>query len=121
MRYATLLSLTLWLGIEDVSGLWEMVWDLNARYDAGRDGLNRAASLGVIFDLCERGWVRLYRCHEPYGDLEVVPRDDVYPLLLKESSWDEPAASALSVRFETTDAGKVAYQRLTMQQPGDGT
>jgi hypothetical protein len=121
MSYAQLLLLALWLGIEDVSGLWEVVWDLNARHDAGRDGLNRAASLGVMFDLYERGWVTFYHCHEPYGDLEAVPSDNVYPLLLEDASWVEPAPLALSIRFETTDAGKTAYQSMAQQQPDDGT
>ena len=117
MSHSSLLMHALWLGIEDFSGLWEVEWELNVRHEAGRGGVNRVAALGLVFELYERGWVELFRCQEPYGALDVVPRDEVRGLLVSAASWEEPTAHGVSVRFGTTEAGTTAYLELERAEP----
>jgi len=100
----------LWLGIEDYAGLWEAVWQLRTLdQDAGESGLiNRART--SLRQLLSHGFVSVYRCQEPYGEVVEVEAWEVASVLEADKSWREPLSQAFSYRFGATPAGEVAYR-----------
>ena len=98
----------LWLGIEDYSGLWEVVRELNTIHPEGRGGINEAAAQGAMIDALQRGWVRLHWSTEMTGDLELIPEEQHLAVALDRASW-EPSGER-TIRFETIEAGRAAHQ-----------
>lgn len=100
------------LGIEDFSGLWEVIWEFHTRYpDLGEEAAN-ASALEAVMALLGRGYVRLHRCREPYGEMLEIAAEEQRALIVNPANWEPPASGTLSIRFETTPAGEVAYRTL---------
>lgn len=99
----------LWLAIEDCPGLWEATWQLQTdhpEFDAART-VTRA--MAVVNELLERGFVRLYRCQEPYGELSLIDNGHVSDVLAEAANWNEPGPGSVSIRFGATPAGEEAF------------
>ncbi|MFE7404990.1 hypothetical protein [Isoptericola sp. NPDC057559] len=107
----------LWLGYEDVSGLWEVSWEDGDDAAPGRTAWDRR--VGLLVDLLRSGLIEL--AVGPWSsDFDTSRRltaDDVPEALADPRSWQGPDPDdedgAPVVRFRTTDAGFAAYRAAT--------
>lgn len=99
----------LWLAIEDYAGLWESVWQLRTLHPEYGDAELAHLAQAIVTRFFEDGLVRLYRCHEPYGELSPIEDSQTAGILLSDEHWLEPAAYAVSIRYSATDAGENIY------------
>jgi len=109
MSTPELLKHILWLAIEDYSGLWEVVWEINSRYGELSETERMVLARQVVRDLASRGWVALYRCQEPYGDMVPLSLEEYERVLLNPANWVQPTADSVSIRISATEAGERAY------------
>lgn len=109
MSTSELLKCILWLAIEDYSGLWEVVWEINSRYGELSETERLVLARQVVRDLASRGWVALYRCQEPYGDMVPLSPEEYDEVLLNPANWEPPTADSVSIRIGATEAGERAY------------
>lgn len=101
----------LWAAIEDYAGLWELVWELNSiELPEGQEPASPARR--VVRDSLERGWIALYRCQEPYGEMTPVAADSAVQLLDDDRNWAEPEKDTISVRVHATEAGAQASKPM---------
>lgn len=100
----------LWLAIEDYSGLWEAAWQLQTDHPDFDSAHAATRAKTVVNELLERGFVRLYRCQEPYGELSVVDNEQVHDVLAEPANWVEPEPESMSIRFGVTPAGEEAFR-----------
>lgn len=100
----------LWLGLEDYAGLWEAVWQLRTldQHVGESELINRARK--SLRQLISRGFISVYRCQEPYGEVVEVGVPELGAILTSDESWREPMPDAVSFRFGTTPAGEFAYK-----------
>lgn len=101
----------LWLGIEDYSGLWEAVWELNTRAPE-EETSNAALARRSLQDYLRQGWIELFECEEPEGDLRQLSTTAAMAALQRDGAWKEPAPGTRSIRFSTTPKGESAYAEL---------
>jgi len=101
----------LFLGIEDLSGLWELTWEDSFSSLPGDERITLARR--VIESLLNRGLVRLVRARDPGNrPVEELEQEEWQRALADPQSWEEPGPQSgpITVRFETTAAGEAAYQ-----------
>jgi hypothetical protein len=110
MTMSDAVSRTLWLAIEDYSGLWEAVWELNTARPAAPADSNRSIAREAVEYLLEREWVQIYRVREPDGSPTPVTADEARRLLDTPSSWEPPCAGGTSIRIGATEKGEEAYR-----------
>jgi len=101
----------LWLAVEEYAELWEVVWQLRSLRPRDSEADLGQVATTVVAGLLQRGWVNLYRCEEPYGELFEIPRDEAEGLLADEASWCEPAAEKVSIRIGATASGEEVYRQ----------
>jgi hypothetical protein len=106
------LRATLWLAIEDFSGLWEVVWDMRARQTSEDDQSLIQAAREVVAELLRRGWIDLYRSQELYGELVKIEATEATRVILTPEAWQPPTKGAFSVRLGATPEGESAYNNL---------
>jgi hypothetical protein len=111
MMVADPLPIVLWLAIEDYSGLWEIVWELNTRSPEDRASNGRRAR-ETVRELLQRGFLDLYWTDEPYGDPVRIPAPEIDAVLDTDEYWDAPTAGVRSVRIGATEAGEEGYELL---------
>ncbi len=99
----------LWLAIEDFSGLWETVWQLRSLGPDVDDEVLAQRARNAVAHLLRSGWVDVYRCDEPYGELSLISTDEAVVSLDQPSAWDEPQAGRVSLRIGATENGREAY------------
>lgn len=103
----------LWLGIEDYSGLWEILWDLKTQDPLLSEGESYEMARDALQTSIKEGYLKLYRCQEPYGELTEIPSEQAYSLVQDPKNWQEPQANSLSLRIGTTETGQEIYRGLT--------
>jgi hypothetical protein len=101
------LRTVLFLGIEDRSGLWEIRWEREFFFKPREEQIQIAAD--ALKQLLAQGLVRLYRCQEQDRSFHEVGEEEWERVLSDANSWGEPGPDSVSIRFETTTAGKQAY------------
>jgi hypothetical protein len=109
----------LWAGVDDWTGLWEVVWDIQTKWPelAGHPAEEMARSL--LRGLLAQGLVYLcYFKHEGNSE-RPVGTEEAYELMENEENW-LPVADREHVRFATTEAGEKEMHRLEKQlfKPG---
>ncbi len=111
MENKKILYKILLLAYEDYSGLWEVFGE--AQDILGQISEDEIISYGSkgVFELINRGWIRLYWCKEPLCNEIVTPIDqNLYcEVLVTKKYWDEPEKNEISVRFLATEEGEKAY------------
>ena len=108
MKEPDILNDILWLAIEDVSGLWEVLWDLKSHYPTMPENERKAISLHTVRELIQRKWIELYSCKEPGGEPKKLPDESVDTTLIDPRNWQEPKPGIISIRIGATDAGRRA-------------
>ncbi|HEV7935273.1 MAG TPA: hypothetical protein VGP70_23545 [Actinomadura sp.] len=102
----------LWAAIEDYSGLWEIVWELNTLDPEGAEKQHIQMSKAIVRDFLNRDWVQLFWCQEPYGGVTLIAEKEIGQVLADAASWMPPDPEAVSVRVSATDAGERMYDQL---------
>lgn len=93
--------------VEDYTGLWEILWQLNTDYPEKPPEANRRMAADAIVSLAERGLIALYLGAEfPAGARRIEPAE-VSSVLDADAHWNEPAAHAEHVRLAATDSGEL--------------
>lgn len=106
MKERDILNDVLWLAIEDVSGLWEVLWDMKARYPTMVEDERKAVALRAVRDLIRREWIELYSRKEPGGEPLKLPQTGLDTVLGDAGNWREPEPGTISIRIGATDAGR---------------
>jgi hypothetical protein len=101
----------LWLGIEDYSGLWEVVWELNTLRDDKTPAENRATAQEIVTELLEKDLIQIFQCEEPDGSPVAVPMGVAKKILETDSAWEPPGFNGVSWRIGATDKGERAYNK----------
>lgn len=96
----------LWLAIEDISGLWEVLWDLKSHYPTMSEAERKASAIDAVRELIQSRLIEVYSCREPAGDPKKMADSAVEQALLDSKNWQEPDAGAVSIRIGATDAGR---------------
>lgn len=108
MKESEILNDVLWLAIEDVSGLWEVLWDLKSHYPTMPDKERQDIALRTVRELIDRDWIELYSCKEPGGEPLKLAESDFDTILLDAKNWSEPVPGSISFRIGATDTGHSA-------------
>jgi hypothetical protein len=98
----------LWSGVEDYSGFWEILWEFNVSYPDISDSQKRQKIVEIVEDLLYQGWLNLFWCKEPYGDLSIVNDEQAKELLSNPLLFDVPEEGEFSLRIRTTLLGSEA-------------
>lgn len=105
------LRTVLWAAIEDYVGLWAVVWELNSIALPDGEDPGQLARM-ITRDLIDRGWVEVYRCVQPYGEMTPVDAGTVPRLLGDNSNWLEPQRGTVTLHLSATETGAGAYRTL---------
>jgi len=106
--------LVLDLAVDDYTGLWEIVWGIEAS-DPNAD-MPTAVKLarGAVEALLERGYIEVYEGSNFNGDEHRVSQSERRAVLATEAYWNPPlAADFAHVRVGATKAGEHAYETGT--------
>ena len=99
----------LWLGIEDFSGLWEVVWELNTLMPDRDPAQNRDLARDIVHGLLAEGLVQIFQCKEPDGQQVAVSLETAEEVLAGDEAWEPPEFNGLSWRIGATEKGSEAY------------
>jgi hypothetical protein len=92
--------------VEDYTGLWEILWQLNTDYPETPPEENRRIAARAIASLADRGLVDLYLGTAfPAGARRIDPAQRGQ-IMHVDAYWNEPAPHAEHVRLAATDAGE---------------
>ncbi|MFW9928262.1 MAG: hypothetical protein ACFFD1_02615 [Candidatus Thorarchaeota archaeon] len=104
-------KLVLWAAIEDYCGLWEIPWELKNLQNSFNESQLKILSLEIIKFLISGGFIELFYCKEPYGDITKISDTNLYCNLLNQSKyWDIPNSGDKSIRINATQKGEKLYQ-----------
>lgn len=92
--------------VEDYTGLWEILWQLNNEFPGAPPFENRRAATRVIASLVDRGLVALYLGSDFPSGARRIALDEVAEVLRADANWSEPPPHAEHVRLAATDAGE---------------
>lgn len=95
----------LWATIEDYVGLWEIPWEFGKE----KEQPSRSKLTEVLSQLIDQGYVELFRCQEPYGELEKVEQSPK-SFLVETTNWEEPIEGSVSIRLSATEKGQEYYK-----------
>lgn len=92
---------------EDYNGLYEVVWEINARYPDSAVESRQPAAKAVVESLLLRGWVDLYerRDHIKGESKFVKVPPEKWPKILEDEANWEPHWEGLSYWIATTSEG----------------
>ncbi len=103
-------KILLWACIEDYAGLWELLWEVNSKFPELPENERKRMSLNVASLLLDNGFIKLYRCKEPYGELSELDADEARVVLGEERNWEAPEFEGVSIRAAATEKGEELYQ-----------
>lgn len=96
---------------EDYLGLYEVVWEINARYPETEVRQRHPAAKWVVESLLSRGWVELYECRDyikAVSEFEKVPPEKWSNVLETTANW-EPHWEGLSYWIASSPEGDRVY------------
>lgn len=96
------------LAVEDLYGLWELVWRAKRRYPETSDSDVRAIVQDSVRRLLGEGLISLYRRAAEDNFAAVSPRS-AESILTDPRNWDEPRSDPLEFRVGATEQGKRQY------------
>ena len=95
--------------IEDYSGLWEILWELNGLDPDGQEKAHIGQATVAIKRLARDGYVEVFYCQEPYGEMVRVEDEELTNALGDIRMWRGPEPDARSVLISATEAVSKAY------------
>jgi len=107
--------LVLDLAVDDYTGLWEIVWGIEASHPNADMLTAVELAKRAVRTLLEQGYIELYEGSGFNGDEHRVPQSDRHAVLATEAYWNPPlAADFAHVRVGATQAGEHAYETGTV-------
>ena len=98
----------LWAAIEDYVGLWEIPWE----FGKDKEQPTRTVLTDVLSRLLDQGYMEMFRCQEPYGELVKI-QVDPEAILAVGTNWEQPGEGAISIRLSTTEKGQEYFNTLS--------
>lgn len=108
---ATLGFEILTMAIEDIYGLWEVLWACNTIFPNWSEYQKADIARKVIKDLTERGLIRLYRRHGVQKYNEPIPTREYNSILSEPTSWSLPYVDGEHIGFTATEQGRQQYRQ----------
>jgi hypothetical protein len=104
----------LWSGVEDYTGLWNVVFEVQAVNGSQSIEDARGSARRIVHSLLVDGLIELFTCPWPPDNdaFEGVPPDDRSDILQDDMSWTVDKEGPL-IWYVTTDKGFDLYKRAT--------
>ncbi|MHB8858102.1 MAG: hypothetical protein ACYC6Z_01255 [Thermoleophilia bacterium] len=100
----------LWAGIEDYSGLWEFLWEINHEFPDMPESERLDKAKAVISQLLKRRWINIYQYNEPDGNIFLIAENEYPDVINNVDNWQAPSKyRGQSIRFGTTEEGRKVY------------
>ena len=96
----------LWSTIEDYSGLWEIVWEINSLIE-GAD--SRAIAKEVLALLKNHGLIEYYFAKWGQEGLKKISESEMRELLEEDQYWAPPSIDQDCMKVGTTQKGEEYY------------
>jgi len=98
------------MAAEDVTGLWEVLWELNTEYPKITPAVRLFVAWYTMIHLIDDGLIVLVRWDSAEHTEEEVGLGEVLFLLVDGHNWSAPEDSdSQQLRFHTTPEGDKAY------------
>ncbi len=98
------------MAAEDVTGLWEVLWELNTEYPKIAPAVRLFVARYTMIHLIDDGLIVLVRWDSAEHTEEEVGLGEAVSLLVDDDNWRAPAESdSEQLRFHTTPEGDRAY------------
>ncbi|WP_454857801.1 hypothetical protein [Promicromonospora soli] len=110
-----LIAEILWLGYEDVTGLWEVPWGTDSNVH-DPDPLSPAERVDTFVELMRSGLIEVSAGPDAldFDEAQRISPDEARKILQEDPQvWEGPETGEFTVRFQTTDAGIAAYRSAT--------
>lgn len=104
----------LWLGVEDVTGLWDARAEVADAVGLAGDTA-RARAAAMLTTMVHAGWVEMLSAADALDDegLRPVGPDEIATVLAAPSAWCAPdSAASPVVKFATTESGLARLREL---------
>lgn len=114
MKGPLIIRAVLWAAMEDYHGIWEYpgeVYGAMGGRGAVPNSINRL-SQAILTTYIVDGFVELYWCTEPYGELSRMNSDDALDAATNPVWWAVPNDGAQGVRVGSTSLGADVYECL---------
>lgn len=104
------------MAAEDVTGLWEVLWELNTEYPKIASAVRLFVAWYTMIHLIDDGLIVLVRWDSAEHTEEEVGLGEAVYLLIDDDNWRAPTESDCEqLRFHTTPEGdKVYFERPAM-------
>lgn len=83
-------SIVLTCAVEDYSGLYEVLWDLNARFPDTSDDARLRVAQTAVEQLLREGLVEIFAARWAQDSFDAIPKEQALELLHDLTSW-QPA------------------------------
>ena len=100
------------LAVEDLYGLWEIIWRLRSRFPDSKASELRNIAEATVRELVTRGYVVLYRRSKAPERETLLTVDEADTILSIQTSWDDPIGDSVQILIGATEEGKHAYYSL---------
>jgi hypothetical protein len=105
--------------VEDWSGLYEIIWDYDARCAGATESEKLQAGIGAVLDLLTAGFIEVaFAPGWPPPRYDPVPADQCPAVIRDPQSWRPPAErpNASFFAIGATEIGRQAYFSLTPEE-----
>jgi hypothetical protein len=97
--------------VEDVYGLWEILWGLQELFPDSTPAELRDTAESALKELLAKGWICLFRRRGAAGEEVVLQPEEAGPAISEQRNWDEPTIDAEQIVVGATAVGEQAYYR----------
>lgn len=107
---------TLTVAAEGISGLWDVVWELEALGVERGEALNRGRA--SVRRLLHEGLVEIYSRTGPLEDEVALSMEEAEKALETDAHWVPPDGDRPATMIGATDSGTMAFVGCGGQEPG---
>jgi hypothetical protein len=97
------------LAVEDVYGLWEILWGLQSEFPNGAQSELRREAESALRELLRKGWVCVLRRNSTTDEAIQLQPAEASAALADQSNWDEPGIDSAQIVVGATAEGERAY------------
>jgi len=109
MKMNTYQQKILELAVEDVYGLWEILWRLQSEFPNSSTADLRQTAESALRGLLRKGWISVGRRSGGAGETAPLRPAETEAALVDRKNWDEPALDARQVVVGATAEGERIY------------
>jgi hypothetical protein len=106
MLQKNIISKILLLSIEDDSGLWEIVWDLNSLPELK---INISELIQIVISMYKEDLIKFYWHTWGSGDFVEISDGTVESIINKIEYWEPPSIGQVCITIASTDKGERFY------------